>query len=352
VAAKGLRYSNFADRIDLDEFYVAINFSPTSEDSKGNDIGSCPLPFGNHQHGDLSGKFAVHRDKMVYNCWVCGGGSILDLAMHMTGKDDHEATAWLFEFTKAREEKGEEFLARLNKTMRPEDTEKVGESFYNPKVIEKWFEPGHPYFAERGIPYEVAHYFKLGFNERHRKYPPKRNGVPIDDPFEGPAVIFPHFFNEKLRGWQVRWLTDDRPKWCKKYDNNNDFPRIDTVWGWDFARKQNKPPVVVESVPTAAFIIGLGFPSLSTFGSNVSEQQVKLLRSFQQGVVLAPDKGSAGENNYWRVAGELQRYVPVKWLDPPSELADKEDLNDLRNDPDLVVNYVENAPWLFESTKK
>ena len=350
MASKGLRYSNFAHRIDLDELYAAINFSPDDQDNRGNDIGQCPLPLGLHAHGDTTGKFAIHRDKRVYNCWVCGGGSLLDLAMHMNDMDDHEATEWLYQFTKASEERSEEFVQRVKEMMADDTREKPGDPYYNERVIEKWIDPDHPWFEERGIPREVAEYFKLGFNPHNRKYTPKRGGSPIDEPFEGPAIVLPHFFKGRLQGWQVRWLTDDRPKWVKKYDNNNDFPRQTTLWGYDFASKQNKPPVVVESVPTALFLIGLGYPSVASFGAVVNDAQIKLLRAFQQGVILAPDKGSVGHENYWKAAGKLQRFVPVAWAEPPEILEDKEDLGDLVNDHTSVCRAIDEAKVLF-STK-
>jgi hypothetical protein len=98
-------------------------------------------------------------------------------------------------------------------------------------------------------------------------------------------------------------------------------------------------------VPTALCLMSLGFPAMATFGSSVNDQQIKLLRTFNQGVRLAPDKNDT--EKYWTAAGKLQRYVPVKWINPPDELEDREDLGDLVSNPDLLVNCVEEAHWLF-----
>jgi hypothetical protein len=152
----------------------------------------------------------------------------------------------------------------------------------------------------------------VGFNEKHRKYAPKKNGVPIDEPFIGPAIILPHIFNEKLQGWQIRWLTDERPKWAKKYDNTGDFPRGVHHLGIRLCPSSWTPlPSLFESVPTALYMISQGYPSVATFGASVSDAQIKILRTFQRGVILAPDKGKAGEEAYWKVAGQLQKYIPV-----------------------------------------
>jgi hypothetical protein len=107
--AKSLKYRNFAHRIDIDELEAAIDFEADHEEN-GNDVGFCPLPWGLHKNGDSTGKFALHREKRVFNCWVCGGGDLLQLAMAMNDMDSEEATEWLFQFTRSKEETGEEYM--------------------------------------------------------------------------------------------------------------------------------------------------------------------------------------------------------------------------------------------------
>lgn len=60
------RYYDFVDDLDLEAFYDAIGFEPINH-IKDNDIGYCLFP-GNHANGDTTGKFAIHREKKVYNC--------------------------------------------------------------------------------------------------------------------------------------------------------------------------------------------------------------------------------------------------------------------------------------------
>jgi hypothetical protein len=340
-----LRYSKFQTRLDVDELEAALGFDPTEQDSKGNDIGTCPLPWGLHKHGDTTGKFAIHRDKKVYNCWVCGGGSLLDLTMHVRNESEEEATEWLFQFTKPAEEQGETFKQGIRDKLTQASEKPDPLPYYNPRVLDKWLTADHPFFWQRGISHYIAEWMKLGYGENVTKYAPKKGGNPIDEPYHGPAIIFPHFFGGKLVGWQHRWLEDDRPKWVNKYTNTQDFPRSQTLWGYDVAKKAEPPPIVVESVPTALCLMSLGFPAMATFGSSVNDQQIKLLRTFNQGVRLAPDKNDT--EKYWTAAGKLQRYVPVKWINPPDELEDREDLGDLVSNPDLLVNCVEEAHWLF-----
>lgn len=344
--AKGLRYSKFANRIDVDEFERAIGFEPTSHEN-GNDIGHCPLPWGLHKHGDTTGKFSIHREKKVFNCWVCKGGSLLQLAMAMNDMDDHEATAWLFQFTKTKEESGEEYVDRIKGILHKEDDEKPGRPFYNERALDKWVTTDHHWFEERGIDTKVVEYFKLGYNPTAKKYPPKRNGKPIDEIFTGPAIVLPHFFKGRLQGWQHRWLTEERPKWVKKYTNTSDFPKEETLWGYDFATKQNNPPIVVESVPTALHLISRGYPGVATFGASFSDQQVKLLRSFQNGVILAADNDDIGREAYWNLAGKLTRYIPVGWISSDQGMADGDDLGDLVSDTNRLDKCIEEAKWVL-----
>jgi hypothetical protein len=149
--AKPLRYSKFVDQIDLDEVYAELGFAPDQEDHRGNDIGQCILPWGLHQHGDTTGKFAIQREKKVFNCWVCGGGSLLSLVMAVKDLSDEEATNWLYQFTKPAEERGEAFLERISKIMRPEKGQAWCNPYYNERVLDKWLTDDHPWLEERGI---------------------------------------------------------------------------------------------------------------------------------------------------------------------------------------------------------
>ena len=113
-----LRYSDFENRIDIDAFEEAIGFEPI-ETRSGNDVGHCPDWQGLHSHGDTTGKFAIHRDKKVYNCWVCGGGSILSLAMEINDMDMQEATDWLFKFTETADQTSDDFSAVIMTAFTP-----------------------------------------------------------------------------------------------------------------------------------------------------------------------------------------------------------------------------------------
>jgi DNA primase len=335
------RYSQFVNRIDIDAVEQELDFEPLREEN-GNDIGYCILPYGLHNNGDTTGKLAIHRDKKVYNCWVCGGGSLLDLVMAVRDCGVDEATDWLFKFTGSSEENSADFVARIQKKMARPKQQPERMPYYNPNTLEKWLSSDHPWLEERKIPAETAATYKIGFNPKAIKYAPRKNGKPIDQPYESEGIILPHFWNGRLMGWQTRWLKDDRPLWCQKYTNTPDFPRKTTVFGFDQARQlvgeTGKEVVVVESVPTAIYLHSLDIPAVATFGASIHQQQIRTIRSFQTGVILAPDNDAVGMEKYWGAALGLNHYVPVKWIEPADDLKPKEDLGDL--DPIRTRNIV------------
>ncbi|MDB5280843.1 MAG: hypothetical protein JWR61_5798, partial [Ferruginibacter sp.] len=70
--------------------------------------------------------------------------------------------------------------------------------------------------------------------------------------------------------------------------------------------------------------------AIATFGSQVTQQQLKLLRVFQNGVMLAPDNDIAGTNWRTTLSEYLTRYIPV--LHVPVVPGGGNDLGDLHPD--------------------
>lgn len=301
-----LRYSEFYNKIDLDAVYAELEWEPEDRSEK-EDKGFCLDLWGLHKHGDTTGKFAFNREKMVYNCWVCGGGTLLSLVMEAKEMDYQEATNWLFQFTKVSDESPEEFADEIARLLEPRDTAEKPMPFFNSRVIKQWAENDHPWFAERGISPDCRKHFQLGFDPEARKYQQEKGH------HEGPAIILPHFWEERLVGWQYRWL-GDLPAWLGKYTNTTDFPRERTLYGAGFAASVPTRPVIVESVPTALKLLSLGESAIATFGASVTPHQMMYLRRFQQGVLLAADNDEAGTK--WRssLTEYLERYVNVFWV--------------------------------------
>ena len=352
-----LRYSDFWDRIDVDAFEEAIGWTPeyTAGD---NDVGFCVFP-ENHSHGDTTGKFGIHREKRVYNCWACGGGSLLSLAMELKDLDLEEAIDFLYQFVEGDSRTDHEFLDEFLESFR--DVEKRIDTmpYFNDRVLDRFNDPmclsEVPIYDSDGnlvtcADYATSRWINNEVLERHNvRYsatayrPSPRKGKFADDPdYEGPAIIFPHYWKGQLVGWQTRWLEDDetRPEWIPKYTNTADLPKDSTIYGWDKLETNGRPTVITESVPSKLFVESCGHPSLATFGSSVNDAQLRLLRRLTSGVILAPDNDPAGSKWENSLTQYLKHYTRVWHLPVVSGVAGA-DIGDLaspwNDDPEISL---------------
>lgn len=321
-----MKYSEFADRIDVEEFMSAIGFTPEWEDNRGNYVGYCVWP-ENHTHGDTTGKFAIHPDKKVYNCYVCGGGSLLSLVMELNSWDSETAENFCRQFVGDKRDDAdfvEDFLNAF-----AQDVEKRVDTlpYFNERVLNQW-EPAYEYGETVGLNAETIDRYRVLYAPEAVKRSPgkgKFEGVPD---YKGPAIIWPHFWHGRLVGWQNRWLADDRPEFVKKWTNTVDFPKENTLFGHQFV-KGASTVYVFESAKTVMRFDQLGMPAVGTFGSNVNDAQLRLLRRFHGGVILGPDNDNAGAEWLGQLKNYLTRYVPVYGLAPvEGSKADFADLHD------------------------
>jgi len=337
MVAKPLNWNDIADRLDYDKLYDALGWEPIS--SQGNeDRGYCLLP-QNHANGDTSGKLAINRDKSVYNCWVCGGGTILTLVMEVKGLRYNEALHYLSGFVDdPNRESTSDFESRIARLLEPEQKQvKKSLPVFQESVVSQWDRP-HEWFTERHISDDTRRLFKAGFDPVARRYTPKEGA------YQGPAIILPHYWDGRLVGWQSRWLASDRPEWVQKYTNTTDFPRERTVWGLHAASKSDSPPILCESVATALYCYSEGHSAIATFGAQSTDEQIRHIRGFQQGVILAPDNDQAGRN--WLVANinRLERFIPV--MVAPFVDGEGADIGDLN--PEELSLHLENIQYAQE----
>jgi hypothetical protein len=319
-----LRYSDLVDRIDVDALEAALPWEP--EYSNGvEDTGFCIWP-ENHTHGDTTGKFSINREKMLYNCFVCGGGNLLSLAMLSQDMDEHEALKWLAQFCgDARSDTDflQDFYAMF------EDAEHRADTlpYFNSSVLDRWGFPPEDSLSKWEIPLYAAVDYDVRWTPQAKRGAPS-GGKYADDPdYFGPALIFPHFWQGQLVGWQQRWLAEPRPDWLPKYTNTRDFPKEFTLYGWDQLRRTDSV-IVVESAPTVVRLDSAGHDAVATFGSSPNAAQLRLLRRFPGGVWLSPDNDSEGEKFLRNTTEYLADYVPV-WHVPyvPGEKADLSDIS-------------------------
>ena len=312
-----VRYSQFKDAIDIDAFESAIGFSPTHQNGDW-DQGYCLFP-ENHRSGDSTGKFGINRSQKYYHCWLCGSGSLLSLAMELYGWDSETATDWLYQFATGDTRDDGEFHEYILSIIEDTKDRIVTMPYFNDRALDR-FDGPTDYFLERGIDSQTIEAYHLCYAEDCLKPAPmKQKGsekVKIDDDYHGPAAIFPHYWQGRLVGWQHRWMEWDKdhsqtPIWLSKYTNTTDFPKSNTLFNYDNILKAKDPIVVVESVPTALFLQSYGVPAVAYFGDSPKPEQLRLLRRFQQGVILAPDNDANGERLVREATEYLESYIPV-----------------------------------------
>jgi DNA primase len=312
-------YYKIVKTLDVDEFEAAIGFEPMGHNERGEDHGHCPDPWSLHKNGDRTGKFSINRDKKVFNCFVCGGGTLLSLTMAIHDFDEDQAVNWLRQFSSKSNQTDEGFLSEIERMFTEKEQEPEATlPWFNSNVLLQWKDEDHEWFASRGITSDVKKQYQLGVNTKTVR-------TMGSEVFESTSIVLPHFWQGKLVGWQNRWM-GERPKWVPKYTNTNDFPKRTTLFGWDQIQDSNKPIVIVESVPTVLYLASLDIPAVATFGATVSKEQMRLLRSCQEGIVLAQDNDQAGDK--WRndLLSYLDRYIPVMEM----EIALEDDIGETR----------------------
>lgn len=363
-------YQSFAHRIDVEAFEQAIDFELIREGvnqrGEAEHIGQCLDPWGLHKHGDTTGKFAIQPDKRVYHCFVCGGGTLLDLTMAIRDCTDEDAEAWLYQFTTA-EKTDQDFLSEIDAILYAERAANPPMPYFNEHVLDRFgdFPRLEGWLNDRGITAEIAESAHVGFHGTALRRAPEKAGQPAQEPYSGPCVVLPHYWGARLVGWQQRWLDDDRPRWIPKYTNTSGFPKQETLYGYEDAWSAEQPVIICESTPTVLFLRSIGYPAIGTFGGAISEEQMRLLRYYQQGVVLAPDNDAVGrkwtslsdtEIKYKKertvLAEYLVRYVPVKVIEPVGEWDSGNDLADLLLDDKGGLPFARAAvKMLYESAE-
>lgn len=290
--------------------------------NRGEIIHCCLAPWHNEKKPSAS----LNYEKMVYRCLGCPAkGGILWLIGITQGVYGPEARNWLAEQTGLG---GKEFqLAPLLRFLDAiEEQAKASKSGpmiprYSDRVLDPWnyVYPGLTTGVEdlgivgRGIPEANLIEARVGWD------------------MESDRVIIPHFWNDELVGWQARRIIDDEILYPEKYKSTPDFPRDRTI----YRKPKGKTIVVVES-PMSVLRHMHHLPVAATFGSQVTEQQIALLRWYPE-IIWWPDSDEAG----WRtLEGHMEgdkyvpgaaalltpysnvRVVPTDWVGDPADLDD------------------------------
>jgi DNA primase len=252
----------------LRERYGVKNFRSDGDER----IMSCILPFGNHKHGDRNPAASLNVVNNLYNCFVCGGGSLIWLVSQMENVSTDSAVEILRQYQ--REMTDEEFEKMIRAGNEDDDSPRVIREFDADAdhIITRWCQGDLTYWKQEcHLRSDTISMWKLGY-----------------DPIENRATV-PHYLDGKLIGWTKRSLDGSQPKWS----HSTDFPKADTLFNYDRA-KQYKSVVVVESPISAIWLYQCGVPNVvASFGARPSPIQAELLRRFGD-VIIWDDPDPAG----------------------------------------------------------
>lgn len=265
----------------------------------------CQCPFSeNHKNADKTPSFSFNTKELIYNCFACGGGTLLTLIKYINGWDDSQTEKWILEST-SHVSQDKDLLTEINKRL--VKTAAQSNPTY-PNSILKNFNVFHSYLSERGLSKEVCREMDIGFDTDHM------------------GITIPHWFNNKLVGWQTRHILQDsdgnfvcdkcltpRPP---KYTNTTGFPKKNTLYGYSkalrYARLTGNKVIVVESPMSVLRLKTYGYNEVvATFGS-WSKEQMFSLSGCQQGIILFPDNDPSGYKNVSHVLSFIANLVPVE----------------------------------------
>jgi DNA primase len=293
-------------------------------------IHSCKLPFGMHKNGDANPSASLNKSDLVFNCFTCGGGSIVWLIQNVLDIDRDSAIAELKNYASGLKVIPiEEFMDKLNKLFTDEDTKKYEIPVYNERIINRWV-GSTDYLTSRGVTEKVQREMRTGVDKDRVEYR-KVNGQ--QEVIQLSRVVLPHFINGKLVGWVARKI--EEIDGVSKYKNSKGFPRQYSLYNQDNV-KSISSIYVVESPMSVLVLKSRGVENVvATFGAKFSEPQVQLLRNFRE-VTVFMDGDAPGRSASISLAKVLSNYTSVKVIDTP----EGEDPASLDSIPESVSHFV------------
>jgi DNA primase len=275
-------------------------------------IHSCPLPFGLHRNGDKNPSASLNRETLLFNCFTCGGGSIIWLVENCLNVGREEAIAILKEeVTSLRLVPVEDFINKLEEIFHEEDS-KEDIPVYSEIILNRWRD-NCEYLTERGVSEEIQRVMKTGV-DRNRIEIARING--LEENVKLDRVVLPHFMDGKLVGWVARKIQDIQG--VPKYRNSKGFPRGQWMYNLDNARKYNWV-YVVESPMSVLVLKSRGIENVvATFGAKVDDNQIRLLRNFSR-VTVFMDGDAAGRGATEKIVSKLSRYTNLTVVDTPED---------------------------------
>jgi len=293
-------------------------------------IHSCRLPFGMHKNGDRNPSASLNFETLLFNCFTCGGGSIIWLVQNCLDISREEAINILKnEVTGLKTVPVEKFLEKLDKLFTEEKEARVDIPVYNEKILNRWVSVTD-YLTSRGVSTEVQREMRTGIERNRPEIVRTIAGSTIR---EIDRIILPHFVNGRLVGWVAR--KTENIDGVAKYKNSKGFPRQYSLYNQDNVRRGTNV-YVVESPMSVLVLKSRGINNVvATFGAKINAPQLEILRNFEQ-VTVFMDGDAPGRSGAQLLVDGLKHYTNLRVIDTP----DNEDPASLDYVPEDVSSFV------------
>lgn len=298
-------YYEYLRRLDaqalLDHYGAENQREERNKDGTPEIIHSCLIDRvdPHHSNGDANPSAACNLEKKKYICYSGGWqGDLFHLVMKMEGLTTFsESLGLVRNYLTGATLDDRSFAHEIEKIFASGAAYSVNLPTYDLKIIESWNRP-HPYWEQRGINQHAIDSLMLGYDERHRR------------------ITFPHFVNNVLVGWQKRVIPGETTEFLdQKYKNSPGFPKSETLYNLDIARKYPRV-CVVESPMSVAKALSYDLPNVvSTFGAKVGQGQIDLLADFEM-VYIWFDRDKAGIQGERKLIEGLWKKTTVKVITP------------------------------------
>ena len=315
----------------LDAYVVLQDILGVGEIQESGDelIHSCHLNIGNHKNGDRSPSASLNKDTLLFNCFTCGGGSVIWLVQNSLSITREEAIARLMgEVNGTTIVPIEDFIKRLEGVFEPNHHETTDIPVYSDTLLRRWEGPCD-YLTSRGVSEAVQREMRTGVEvgrSEFSKSPEGQQMVTLD------RVVLPHFMKGKLVGWVARKIQE--VPGVPKYRNSKGFPRGAWLFNLDNAIAHDEV-YVVESPMSVLVMKTRGIDNVvATFGAKVDKQQMELLRNFRK-INVFMDGDIAGRIATQHIIESLGTYTKLSIIETP----DDEDPATLTSIPEPISSF-------------
>lgn len=288
----------------------------------------CLCPF---HHNTDSPAFAASYSKGLYICYnqhCNSSGTILDLVMKLTNRNNYEAMRFISSNKMSDAEMLEEELKELldDKPEFEEFPQKVQDKLHEDLVIHD-INASQAYFKMRKIYEDSWEYFGLGYSIGQEM---------VTVPLHSPDGILVGVIGRSADGG-------------KRFKNSPNLPRNKTMFNLHRAKREGGTIIVVESSFDAIRLWQAGYPNaVATLGGSISDININHLNKYASTVIIMTDNDGAGRTLGMTIANKLNR-KNVLWaryshdVVYPREAKDVGDLTD-----EEIKTCIKNAIPHFE----